>query len=158
MLGFLIICAISCVALSLATLVTYEVLRVVWRLLPKLSMAPRLRVLFMMAPMFLIHITNIWLFGLMYFLLENQKNMGHLTGSIRPAEMSYESFIERLYFSASTYASLGLGDIYPAGDLRMLASAEVLCGLLMIGWTVSFTYLVMENFWSLQQRRGKMEE
>lgn len=72
-----------------------------------------------------------------------------MTGSIGQAALTYESFVERLYFSASTYASLGIGDITPTRDLRMLTGAEVLNGLVMIGWTISFTYLTMEKFWTL---------
>jgi hypothetical protein len=67
--------------------------------------------------------------------------------------LTYTSFIDWLYFSSSTYTSLGFGDIVPVQDLRMLSSAEVLNGLVMIGWTISFTYLTMEKFWTMPKRR-----
>ncbi|MGE5242209.1 MAG: ion channel [Bacteroidota bacterium] len=47
-----------------------------------------------------------------------------------------------------TYTSLGLGDVYPLGDLRLIAGIESLIGLLMIAWSASFTYLMMEKFWN----------
>jgi len=53
-----------------------------------------------------------------------------------------------LYFSAETYTSLGFGDLIPIGPLRLLAGAEALNGLVLIGWSASFTYIAMERFWS----------
>lgn len=51
------------------------------------------------------------------------------------------------YFSIETYTSLGLGDIDPLGQLRLLTGIEALTGLLMISWTASFTYLEMSRYW-----------
>jgi len=52
-----------------------------------------------------------------------------------------------MYFSAETYTSLGFGDITPVGPIRLLAGIEALNGLLLIGWSASFTYIAMERFW-----------
>lgn len=153
--SFFIMSSIAVRAILITNLIAYEVLRHVWVLLPKLTMAPRLRVLFVALPVFVTHIINIWIYAVIYFLLENFATFGALTGNISKAELTYESFIERLYFSASTYASLGLGDIVPTSDLRMITSAEVLNGLVMIGWTISFIYLTMEKIWSLHSRSSK---
>lgn len=155
MAGFVFISVLGAFTIGLTTLVTYEVMRLVWNTLPRLEINPRLRVLLMMLPIFLTHIVNIWLYGITYLLVERFGNLGHLSGPIGEAQFSYASFIERLYFSASTYASLGLGDITPVDHLRMLAAAEVLNGLVLLGWTVSFTYLAMEKFWSMPQRRNR---
>jgi hypothetical protein len=51
------------------------------------------------------------------------------------------------YFSAETFTSLGYGDIRPSGPLRLLAGAEALNGLLLIGWSACFAYISMERFW-----------
>jgi hypothetical protein len=147
--SFLSLSLISLLVIFITSLITYEILRYVWVLLPRLTIAPRLRVLLIIVPIFATHILSIWIYAGAYLLVENFTDFGRLTGSIGAAAFNYESFIERLYFSASTYASLGIGDIMPTRDLRMLASAEVLNGLVMIGWTISFTYLTMEKFWSL---------
>jgi len=149
MLSFAAISAPSVFIIAFTSLITYEILGYVWNLLPRLTISRRLRVLLIIAPIFATHIISIWMYAGVYFIIENFTAFGHLTGTIAPAVLTYESFIERLYFSASTYASLGLGDIAPEKDLRMLAAAEVLNGLVMIGWTVSFTYLAMEKFWSV---------
>lgn len=147
--SFLAISTISIAVIAITSLITYEILRLVWNLLPRMHIMPRLRVLLIIVPIFASHIIGIWIYAVVYFLLENFADYGSLVGNISPISLSYESFVERLYFSASTYASLGFGDIVPNRDLRMLTSAEVLNGLVMIGWTISFTYLSMENFWSL---------
>lgn len=151
--SFLILSAVSTAMIFITSLITYEILRNVWIWLPRLTATPRLRVLLIIAPIFATHIISIWIYALAYFCLENFTDLGRLTGNIDTAALTYESFIERLYFSASTYASLGLGDIAPTGDFRMLTSAEVLNGLVMIGWTISFTYLAMEKFWLLPHRK-----
>jgi hypothetical protein len=50
-------------------------------------------------------------------------------------------------FLAETYTSLGYGDVVPRGDVRLLAGIEALNGLLLIGWSVSYTFIAMERFW-----------
>jgi hypothetical protein len=54
--------------------------------------------------------------------------------------------------STETYASLGFGDVYPVGVMRLVAGIEALTGLLMIGWTASFTYLEMCRHWLAPER------
>ena len=162
--GFFISLFLSTMMIAVTTLLTYEVLGYVWGLLPRLTISRRLRILLVIMPIFIIHIIDIWLYAGVYFLVENFTDFGALVGHIEKAVLTYDSFIERLYFSASTYASLGLGDIVPTRNLRMLASAEVLNGLVLLGWTISFTYLTMEKFWSNpyttsdeKKRRGSHE-
>jgi hypothetical protein len=57
--------------------------------------------------------------------------------------------VDDVYFSAVTYASIGFGDVYPVDNVRLITGVEALVGLLMIGWSASFTYLAMEKFWPL---------
>jgi len=51
--------------------------------------------------------------------------------------------MELFYYSAVSYTSLGLGDIWPHGHLRLLTSIEAINGLFLIGWSVTFTYPVL---------------
>ena len=148
MTGFLVMMLFSVLVIATNSMITYEILGFTWGSLPRLTISQHLRVLLIIIPIFLAHIVSIWVYAAAYFFIENFSNFGDLIGSVSPAEFSFNSFIERLYFSASTYSSLGFGDVVPTNGLRMLASAEVLNGLVMIGWTVSFTYLAMEEFWS----------
>jgi hypothetical protein len=107
-----------------------------------------------MAPIFLAHIINIWLYAIVFFVIENFTSIGKLIGNGREVGLTYQSFEDCLYFSSATYTSLGFGDILPTRDLQMLTAVEVLNGLIMIGWTISFTYLVMEKFWVNHHRNN----
>lgn len=145
---FLFVSIIAVICIAITSIIAYEVIGWTWNKLPHLRIAPRIRVLLIIAPIFAIHIVNIWMYAGLYFVIENFAELGRLTGHIEPAAVSFRCFIGRLYYSASTYTSLGLGDITPTDSLRMITSAEVLNGLVSIGWTISFTYLAMEKFWA----------
>lgn len=148
MLGnFIAVSLISALVILVTWLSTYEILGKVWNILPRLTVKPRLRVMLIGVPIFAAHIVGIWLYGVTYFLVENYTSLGRIVGQSRVYGVSYEGFLDCLYFSAATYTSLGLGDLVPTHDMRMLVGAEVLNGLVMIGWTISFTYLTMEKFW-----------
>ncbi len=70
-----------------------------------------------------------------------------LSAGIAQLSIEEPSFAEVLYFSASTYTSLGYGDIVPIGMSGLLAGSEALTGLVLIAWTASFTYFEMRAFW-----------
>ena len=60
-------------------------------------------------------------------------------------------FLDYFFFSSESFSALGLGDIYPVRSLRMLASIESINGLLLIGWSTSFTFLTMQRYWFLDE-------
>lgn len=131
-------------------LIHYETLRLISDvLIPKMAVPPRSRLLIVMAAAFLAHTVEVWAFAISYFLFSDHLGLGTLGGQ------ADHSFAEFLYFSTQTYTSLGFGDVYPIGGLRLVAGVEALLGLLMIGWTASFTYLQMERFWDAHPRRAK---
>ena len=51
------------------------------------------------------------------------------------------------YFSAVAYTSLGFGDIYPTGDLRVVVAYTTVTGLLMMAWSAAFTFHAMQRYW-----------
>ena len=57
------------------------------------------------------------------------------------------SLLDCVYFSFTSYTTLGFGDIVPFGDLRFLTGLESLTGLVLITWTASFLYLEMTRYW-----------
>ena len=87
------------------------------------------------------HLLEIAVFAFGYFLADVAFGLGQFTG-VRQA-----SAIDYVYFSLETYTSLGVGDIYPTGVMRLIAGIECLIGLIMIGWSTSFTYLSMRQLW-----------
>lgn len=136
------------VALVLACVfIHYEVLRSTSGLIGRLTIPPRPRVLVVIAAVFLAHTLEIFLYAIAYLLAE-YLGIGGLAGTLE------HRFNDYLYFSASTYSSLGYGDIFPVGGLRMMAGIETVTGLLLIGWSASFTYLAMEKFWGLHGPRS----
>jgi hypothetical protein len=129
------------VLLVLTTVIHYEVLRGLSAALPRLPVAPRSKLIVVILVSFVAHCVEIALYAGAYHLLVNVLGDG-LMGGPAPAPLS-----RLLYFSAETYTSLGYGDVVPHGPVRMLAGTEALNGLLLIGWSASFTYMAMERFW-----------
>jgi hypothetical protein len=70
--------------------------------------------------------------------------MGKLEGN------TTDSFMDCIYFSLTSYTSLGFGDIAPTGWIRFLAGMEALTGLVLIAWTASFMFLEMQKHWKIK--------
>lgn len=87
------------------------------------------------------HLLEICLFGVTLYWLSGHDEYGRLLGDVN------QGFIDYLYYSAVTYTSLGFGDVTPEGDLRLLSAVEVLTGLVLIAWTASFAFLLMQELW-----------
>ena len=132
-----------CLALLVVTTVIhYEVLRGLAVLLPGLGIKPRAKLIVVIIAAFLAHALEIALYALAIWGLVRFGGLGTLDDSSR------FSLDVSLYFSAETYTSLGYGDVVPGGAVRLLAGVEALNGLLLIGWSASYTYIAMERFWS----------
>lgn len=139
-----IICAIISVLMVAFTVsVHYEVKRAIWNNLPKLKRRPRLMMNVMVLALMFSHTICVWAYGMVYWALDKHIGIHGLGGQ------HDDSFISYVYFSAATYSSLGLGDIYPLGAFRMLVGVEVINGLLLIGLSVTLTYFAMERFWGM---------
>ena len=74
----------------------------------------------------LAHILEITFFALGYFVIENYFNAGQILGE------NSEGITAALYFSFSSYTTLGIGDLYPTGTIRLLSGFEGLLGLSLI--------------------------
>jgi hypothetical protein len=140
---------VLCTSLVIATTLThYESLRMISALIPRFTAPGRLRVLIALQALLVAHVLEIALYGLAYYLLRDKFELGNLMGNF------IDSFATYLYFSAETFTSLGFGDIYPTGPMRMVCGLEALNGLLLIGWSVSFTFIYMEHFWRVDEGRA----
>lgn len=131
--------------LLLSTSIHYETLRLLSEVLPHIRIAPRTKLIAVLLTTFAAHALEMLLYALVYYLIIHHLDLGTLlidyAGGGRP------SMSLCFYFSAETFTSLGYGDIRPSGPLRLLAGAEALNGLLLIGWSASFAYISMERFW-----------
>jgi len=130
------------VAVCACTLIHYEGLNLLARGLARWrGHHPRRKVLYGIFAIMALHIAEIWLFGLTYWLLL----LWPETGSVAPA--TPVGILDSVYLSAMTYTTVGFGDLAPLGPVRFLSGTEALAGFVMITWSASFTYLEMERFW-----------
>lgn len=133
--------ALACALLVLATtLLHYEALRALGALLPRLQMRSRAKLMLVIVGAFVAHAAEIALYAGVIYVLVRWLGAGALGST--PLSLNVA-----LYFSAETYTSLGYGDVVPQGPLRLVAGVEALNGLLLIGWSASYTYVSMEHFW-----------
>jgi len=129
----------------LSVFIHYELLRSVSNVLPSLKIKVRPRLLVIIAVVFIAHITEILLFAIAFSLMQHQWGLGSISGALEDGWLDY------FYFSAASYTTLGMGDIQPLGHLRFVAAIESLTGLVLIGWSASYTYLAMSKFWGMQK-------
>jgi hypothetical protein len=71
--------------------------------------------------LFLVHSVEIWLWALVYVAL----------GALPSIEAA-------LYFSTTTFSTIGYGDLVLSSDWRLLGSLEGISGLLLIGWSTAY--------------------
>ncbi len=91
--------------------------------------------------LFVAHTSEIVLYGVAFYYLRDRFGLGNAGGHFADTLLTF------LYFSGETYTSFGFGDIFPVGPLRAVCGIETLNGLLLIGWSASFTCGFMEHFW-----------
>ncbi len=125
-----------------STLLHYEALRLLSACIPHLRIRPRARLIAVILGTFLGHLLEISCYALAYYYLRDHFGLGNFGGKFA------DSFASYFYFSAESYTSIGLGDIYPLGPLRLITGVEALNGLLLIGWSASFTYVAMQRYWT----------
>jgi Ion channel len=147
---FLIASAISVGLIIFCVAVFYEIMAHVWLVLPRLDNRPRTQILFTVLVSFVGHTIAVWAFGLVYYVLANYFQFGALTGAID------HELIDYVYFSSVSYSSLGFGDVYATEGLQLLVGVEAILGLILIGWTITFTYIVTERY--LAHRKERREK
>jgi hypothetical protein len=132
---------ISVALLTATVLIHFEMFRLVSGLTTSQMIPPRGRILLVIAAVLLAHMVEIGLYAVAFALCEDPLRLGLIDGALEG------SALDVLYFSITTYTTLGVGDLHARGPLRLLAGIESLNGLVLIGWSASFTYLSMERFW-----------
>ena len=138
---------INCVVVFISLVVHYEFLLKLTHWVPRLSIPHRLRLFVFVAGTLIAHAVEIWVFGLAYFVVSHWDQFGELTGDFTG------QFLEYIYFSFTTYTSLGIGDIKPTGYVRFLTGIEALTGLVLITWTASFLFVEMQKNWRTNGNR-----
>ena len=142
-LAHMIVVLATLAAVGSAVILHYEGLsRLSVRLAVKNKVPRRRKVLFAIWVILFLHIVEIWIFGTICWLLMNWPIHGYIEGA-DPIDLA-----NALYLSATTFSTLGFGDLTPKGAIRFLIGTESLVGLVLITWSASFTYLEMQQFWN----------
>jgi len=101
----------------------------------------RRRVLDAVVGALVLHIAEIWIFGVAYWLSLALPGAGDVTGA------PDNSLLETVYLSAMTFSTVGFGDVAPHGPIRFIAGTEAVLGLFVIAWSATFTYYEMSRNW-----------
>jgi len=136
--------AVVAIAVSaLAVVIHYEGLHTLARRYtqrpPRRSRRAMLKIMFALVGL---HIVEIWGFGLAYWGLLKVPQVGSIQG-----EHGVDSVFDAVYLSATTFSTLGFGDLAPIGAIRLVSGMEAVVGLLLITWSASFTYFEMSRLW-----------
>ena len=136
-----LVVALTAATVAGAVLLHYEGLRWISNGLVKLPALRRRKVLFGVYGVILLHVVEIWFFGLALWALTRVPDAGSISGAASP------TLLDSVYLSAETVSTVGFGDLSPLGALRFLCGTEALTGFILITWSASFLYLEMQEFW-----------
>lgn len=139
--SYAVVALVTLMVVVTCVLMHYEALSLLTGVLKRIRIRPRPRILVMILTILAIHVAEIWVFGLGYWGLIQDPAHGKLVAA-HPIGL-----LDSIYYSAVCYTTLGLGDVTPFGNIRFLTGMESLTGFVLIGWSVSFTYLEMDRFW-----------
>jgi uncharacterized membrane protein len=88
--------------------------------------------IFTVLGVFLTHVVQIWLWGVLFL---------YLAPDILP---DLES---ALYFSTSSFTTVGFGDIYLDKEWRLLSSFESANGFILFGWSTAFIFEIISKLY-----------
>ncbi len=132
---------INSLLVAAAVVLHHEALNFLFWLGRRVSVRRNVNVLIGVFGALVAHVVEIWMFALGYLYMYHSPHFGTLEGNFDG------TLIDCVYFSFTTYTSLGIGDIEPHGALRFTAGLEALTGLVLITWTASFLFLKMQRYW-----------
>lgn len=134
---------IAGLAAAACVLLHFEVLRLMVGLVHRERLSPRVGILSVIFGLLAVHLIEITIFAIAGVVLIRWRgsSVGGLTGDFTG------SALDLFYFSAAVYTTVGFGDITPVGPMRILVGVEALTGLVMVTWSASFTFLVMQRYW-----------
>ncbi len=138
---------VTVLAVGLAALTHFEGLMWLSGRFSRTSGPKRRVILYAVLLLIMLHTIEIWIFGLAHHMLLLWPETGKISGAIGL------SIFDHVYFSAAVFTTVGFGDLPPVDPIRFLAGTEALTGLVLIGWSASFTYLEIEQLWRPHRER-----
>ena len=142
---------ISFVLIALTIAIHYECLRSTSNLIVDLPINPRARMVVVLAVAMISHLVQVLIYAVAYLGMIRAGGLGDIGG------ITGTNFADLFYFSITSYTTLGIGDLYPHGGIRIVSGIEALNGLVLVGWTASFTYLKMERYWRVPDETARDE-
>ncbi|MAZ03937.1 MAG: ion transporter [Sneathiella sp.] len=131
----------SIVAIFIVTGLFYECLCFISHVVSRTNAGPRPIMYIMVTGVFIAHGAAIFIYATIYWILIHFLGFADLSGNVQ------DHFPTYLYFSATSYSSLGVGDVFPVDTMRFLTGIEALNGLLLITWSAAFTYFSIQKMW-----------
>ncbi|MEO0972586.1 MAG: ion channel [Pseudomonadota bacterium] len=136
----LITASIAAFLVGLCVLLHFEALNLFSLCLPPEGGHFRRLIVVYVLGLIVVHIVEIWLFGLGIWAMVDWLGIGSILGGA-------EGVYDFVYFSAMIYTTVGFGDLVPEGPLRLLVGTEALAGLSLITWSASYTFFLMQRIW-----------
>jgi len=81
---------------------------------------------------FLTHVVQIWLWAILFLYL---------------APETLPDLEAALYFSTSSFTTVGFGDVYLDKDWRLLSSFEAANGFILFGWSTAFIFEIISKLY-----------
>lgn len=128
--------------IAICIAIHYEVLSVLARFLFTKQHHHRVSILIAVAGVMIAHVAEIWVFGGAYYVMIGALSLGSLEGVVNG------DLLDCVYFSFINYTTLGYGDIIPTGYIRFTTGLEALTGLVLITWSASFLFILMQRHWN----------
>ncbi|MBZ2169741.1 potassium channel family protein [Marinobacter sp. F4216] len=122
-------------------LIHHESLIQLTGLLARIRLNHRFRLIVAVFGILVAHTVQVWVFAAAYYFMHYSDGLGEMTGNFDG------SLLDCVYFSFTTFTTLGYGDIEVLGYLRFLTGIEALTGLVLITWSASFLFVEMQRYW-----------
>lgn len=123
--------------LFLTVLGHYEIIQFVASLRKQWSLHGRSEILLLTAVTVPFHLASIAAYAVAYYWMSSHPELGSLASTHREFPGDPTDF---LYFSITCYTTLGFGDLYATGPMRLVAAIEGLNGLVLITLSASLAY------------------
>jgi hypothetical protein len=132
----LVVIPICLLAIFGATAFHYEALRLIRRLARRTRRRMAIPVILIMV--MTAHIAEILLYMGLFMLARGPLGLGGFSGDPH-------GLLGLFYYTVETYSSLGAGDVIPVGEIRLIASAASLNGILLLAWSGAFLFAITEG-------------
>ncbi|WP_245428322.1 ion channel [Kumtagia ephedrae] len=132
---------VSALLALVTVLLNFEVLSIVGAMRRRFSLPMRVEVLYLIVAAVFAHLVSIGLYALAYAWMAQHPELGSLSGETTGSAGDF------FYFSVACYTTLGFGEIFAIGPIRIVAALEGLNGLVLITWSASFAYAATSGLW-----------